>query len=122
MATESMNPLELCKECIDKKISFVLQGGAGSGKTESLKDLLLYLSVKNPSARVVCITHTNNAVQEIQERIGDRYPVSTIHAFLHGLIKDYKKNIQCVIPSLYTVPKIWVALCSNYEPKSVIFH
>lgn len=106
MATETMNPLELCKECIDKQVSFVLQGGAGSGKTESLKDLLLYLSINNPSARVVCITHTNNAVQEIQERIGDRYPVSTIHAFLHGLIKDYKKNIQCVIPALYTVPKM----------------
>lgn len=106
MATETMNPLEFCKECIDKQISFVLQGGAGSGKTESLKDLLLYLSIKNPSASVVCITHTNNAVQEIQERIGDRYPVSTIHAFLHGLIKDYKKNIQCVIPSLYAVPKM----------------
>ena len=109
MATETINPLnpsKLCQDCIDKQISFVLQGGAGSGKTESLKDLLLYLSVKNPSARVVCITHTNNAVQEIQERIGDKYPVSTIHAFFHGLIKDYKKNIQCVIPALYTVPKM----------------
>lgn len=106
MATETINPLELCQDCMDKQMSFVLQGGAGSGKTESLKDLLLYLSVKNPSARVVCITHTNNAVQEIQERIGDRYFVSTIHAFLHGLIKDYKKNIQCVIPALYTVTKM----------------
>ncbi|MBR0597480.1 UvrD-helicase domain-containing protein [Sinanaerobacter chloroacetimidivorans] len=106
MATKTINPLELCQDCIDKQISFVLQGGAGSGKTESLKDLLLYLSIKNPSARVVCITHTNNAVQEIQERIGDRYPVSTIHAFLHGLIKDYKKNIKCVIPALYMVSKM----------------
>lgn len=106
MATETINPLELCQDYINKQISFVLQGGAGSGKTESLKDLLLYLSVKNSSARVVCITHTNNAVQEIQERIGDRYHVSTIHAFLHGLIKDYKKNIKCVIPALYTVTKM----------------
>jgi len=106
MATETMNPLELCRDCIDTQMSFVLQGGAGSGKTESLKDLLLYLSIKNPSARVICITHTNSAVQEIQERIGDRYPVSTIHAFLHSIIKDYKKNIKCVIPALYTVPKM----------------
>lgn len=106
MATKTTNPLKLCQDCIDKQMSFVLQGGAGSGKTESLKDLLLYLSVKNPSARVLCITHTNNAVQEIQERIGDKYPVSTIHAFLHGLIKDYKKNIQCVIPALYLIPKM----------------
>lgn len=106
MATEKINPLELCQDCINNQISFVLQGGAGSGKTESLKDLLLYLSNKNPAARVLCITHTNTAVQEIQERIGDRYPVSTIHAFLHSLVKDYKKNIKCVIPALYTVPKM----------------
>ncbi len=106
MATEKINPLKVCQDCIDEQRSFVLQGGAGSGKTESLKELLLYLSKQTSSARVVCITHTNTAVQEIQERIGDRYPVSTIHAFLHALIKDYKKNIQCVIPALFTIPKM----------------
>ena len=41
MATETINPLELCQNCIDKQMSFALQGGAGSGKTESLKDVLL---------------------------------------------------------------------------------
>lgn len=106
MDTKTINPLETCQDCILKQVSFVLQGGAGSGKTESLKDLLLYLSENNPSARVVCITHTNNAVNEIKERIGEKYPVSTIHAFLHSLIKDYKKNIKHVIPALYTVPKM----------------
>lgn len=106
MATEKIDSLKLCKNCLDQGRSFVLQGGAGSGKTEAVKDLLLYLSNKNPSARVICITHTNNAVYEIQERIGDRYPVSTIHAFLHDLIKEYKKNIHYVIPALYIVPKM----------------
>lgn len=106
MDTEKVTPLEMCQNCINEQISFVLQGGAGSGKTESLKDLLLYLSKSNPSTRVVCITHTNNAVQEIKARIGEKYPVSTIHAFLHSLIKDYKRNIQRVIPALYTIPKM----------------
>lgn len=101
-----MNPLEVCQNCIRDQVSFALQGGAGSGKTEALKDLLLYLSKSKPLARVVCITHTNNAVNEIKGRIGDKYPVSTIHAFLHGLIKDYKKNIKHVISDLYTVPRM----------------
>ena len=58
MAAET-NALDLCKECIDSHRSFVLQGGAGSGKTESLKELLLYIKQSQPQARVACITHTN---------------------------------------------------------------
>lgn len=103
MASES-NALDLCKECIDSHRNFVLQGGAGSGKTESLKELLLYIKQSQPQARVVCITHTNAAVAEIVSRVGDRYPISTIHSFLYGLIGDYKKNIKAVISELFFVP------------------
>ncbi len=98
------NSLDRCKECIDSHRSFVLQGGAGSGKTESLKELLLYIKQSQPQARVVCITHTNAAVAEIVSRVGDRYPISTIHSFLYGLIGDYKKNIKAVISELFFVP------------------
>jgi len=118
MDTKTVNPLKKCQDCIVKQESFVLQGGAGSGKTESLKDLLLYLSKNKPSARVVCITHTNNAVQEIKERIGEKYPVNTIHSFLHSLIKDYKKNIQHVIPALYTIPRMEPLAIGKDENKS----
>ena len=103
MAAET-NALDLCKECIDSHRSFALQGGAGSGKTESLKDLLLYIKQSQPQARVVCITHTNAAVAEIVSRVGDRYPIRTIHSFLYGLIGDYKKNIKAVISELFFVP------------------
>ena len=103
MATET-NALDLCKGCIDAHRSFVLQGGAGSGKTESLKELLLYIKQSQPRARVACITHTNAAVEEIVSRVGDRYPISTIHSFLYGLIGDYKKNIKTVISELFYVP------------------
>lgn len=98
------NALELCKECIDFHRSFVLQGGAGSGKTESLKELLLYIKQSQPQARVVCITHTNAAVEEIVGRVGDRYPVRTIHSFLYGLVGEYKKNIKTIISELFFVP------------------
>lgn len=97
MATETtIAAVEQCKKCIDNKRSFVLQGGAGSGKTESLKELLIYISQTNPKAKVMCITHTNVAVNEIQSRTGNAFPVSTIHSFLNGLIKDYKKNIHTI--------------------------
>ena len=100
MVTET-NALSHCKVCIDKRESFLLQGGAGSGKTQSLKELLLYIKNTKPEASVVCITHTNAAVDEIKARVGENYHVSTIHSFLYKLIHNYRKNIKQVIPELF---------------------
>lgn len=106
MATGSViTAIDQCKECIDEKRSFVLQGGAGSGKTESLKELLIYINQTNPKAKVMCITHTNVAVNEILSRTGNAFPVSTIHSFLNSLIRDYKKNIHTVIGELFFIPE-----------------
>lgn len=106
MATETtITAVDQCKKCIDDKRSFVLQGGAGSGKTESLKELLVYINHTNPKAKVMCITHTNVAVNEILSRTGNAFPVSTIHSFLNSLIKDYKKNIHTVIGKLFFIPE-----------------
>lgn len=106
MATDLLiKAIDQCKKCIDEKISFVLQGGAGSGKTESLKELLIYINQTNPKAKVMCITHTNVAVNEILSRTGNAFPVSTIHSFLNCLIKDYKKNIYTVIGELFFIPE-----------------
>lgn len=101
-----MTPLDSIKQCIEEKKCFVLQGGAGSGKTETLKNVLEYISENYPNKKVACITHTNLAVDEIKSRIGDKYTISTIHSFLNSIIKDYKKNIfQCIF-ELFKVEKI----------------
>jgi DNA helicase II / ATP-dependent DNA helicase PcrA len=81
--------------------SFVLQGGAGCGKTETLKQLIDFISLDQPDKKLVCITHTNKAVAEINSRINGSYVVSTIHSFLNSIIKDYKKNIHAVIFELF---------------------
>lgn len=103
MDTKKLSPIDQAKYCLNNKVSFVMQGGAGSGKTETLKDLLQYMSREHKSARIVCITHTNNAVDEIRMRIKDSYPVSTIHSFLYDIIKDYKKNIKSIIHNLFVL-------------------
>ena len=101
-----MTPLDSIKQCIEDKKCFVLQGGAGSGKTETLKNVLEYISENYPNKKVACITHTNLAVDEIKSRVGDKYTISTIHSFLNSIIKDYKKNIfQCIF-ELFKVEKI----------------
>ncbi len=104
MDTKDLTSIDEAKNCLDNRKSFVFQGGAGSGKTESLKELLQYMFKKNPQAKVVCITHTNIAADEIKSRIGNAYPVSTIHSFLYEIIKGYKKNIKSIIHELFILP------------------
>lgn len=110
-----LEPIDKIKQIIDDNQdaekefeNFVLQGGAGSGKTESLKQILEYISETYPNKKGVCITLTNVAVDEIKARIGENknFVVSTIHSFLNDLIKDFKKNIYDVIFEIFKVEKI----------------
>lgn len=95
--------------------NFALQGGAGSGKTESLKEIISYISKKYPEKKIACITHTNVAVEEIKARVGDKYQISTIHSFLNSLIKNYKQNIKEVIHCIFCVPNIDEKNHSEYK-------
>lgn len=99
-----MSPLDQIKSCISEGLSFVLQGGAGSGKTETLKRTVQFCAENHPEKEIVCITHTNKAVEEIIDRVGSGYEISTIHSFLNKLIKPYKRNILKVLPELFCLP------------------
>lgn len=100
-----MSPLDQIKNCIETRQSFVLQGGAGSGKTETLKRTVQFCEDNYPEKKIVCITHTNKAVEEIADRVGSGYEISTIHSFLNTLIKTYKKNLLTVLPQLFCIPE-----------------
>ncbi|KEI72030.1 UvrD-helicase domain-containing protein [Endozoicomonas elysicola] len=101
-----VTPLERIQECTANKKSFVLQGGAGCGKTETLKQTLQLLSKDYSKKRIACITHTNLAVNEIIDRVGEGYNISTIHSFLGSLIENYTKSIHEVIHEIYAVDKV----------------
>ena len=106
MDSTRLTPLEEIKQCIKNKKGFVLQGGAGSGKTETLKRTLEFISERYPNKRVACITHTNLAAEEIASRVGDKYTISTIHSFLNEFIKNYKRNIHQVLFEIFKIEKI----------------
>lgn len=97
--------LEQVYNCIKDERNFVLQGGAGSGKTESLKRVIEHISSKYPGKKIACITHTNLAVNEIKSRVDDDYTICTIHSFLNDLIKDYKKNLHEVVSEIFKLKK-----------------
>ena len=104
-ATESLNSIF---DCIDHGKSFLLEAGAGSGKTYSLVKALQYVidkqgkSFSRRNAKVACITFTNVASDEIKSRI-DSHPsvvTSTIHAFCWSLIRDFQPFLKAELPNL----------------------
>ncbi|OOQ57390.1 UvrD-helicase domain-containing protein [Mucilaginibacter pedocola] len=93
--------LEL-RQCLNKKQSFVMVAGAGSGKTTSLIKSLQYIKTEfgkqliAKRQKVACITYTTGAEKEIISDIGDdeMFHVSTIHSFLWELIRPFQTDIK----------------------------
>lgn len=86
---------------IDNGNNFLLSGGAGSGKTYSLVQLINRLIVENPNKKVACMTYTNAAVKEIEERVNHKnLNVSTIHDFLWDNIKHFQAELKSSIITL----------------------
>jgi DNA helicase-2/ATP-dependent DNA helicase PcrA len=97
-----MTAFEEIKYHIENKRSFVLEAGAGSGKTYTLIQTLNHLietqgkSLQYNHQRIICITYTNVAKNEIIERL-EHNPlvlVSTIHEFLWETIKSFQKQLK----------------------------
>ncbi|MDR6403927.1 MULTISPECIES: UvrD-helicase domain-containing protein [Chryseobacterium] len=88
-------------QSIDEGRNFLLSGGAGSGKTYSLVSVIRQVIAENPTAKVACMTYTNAAVKEIEERVNHKnLNVSTIHDFLWDSIKHFQKELKEAIISL----------------------
>ena len=67
---------------IDDGHHFLLSGGAGSGKTYTLVQVIKEVLNKY-HFRIACMTYTNAAANEIEQRVNHRdLNVSTIHDFL----------------------------------------
>ena len=98
----AISKIEELYQCIDKKESFILDAGAGSGKTWSLVESLKYIINKESETltrnnqKIVCITYTNVAKNEIIERLENNklVIVSTIHDFLWSCISQFKKELK----------------------------
>jgi DNA helicase-2/ATP-dependent DNA helicase PcrA len=99
--------------CLDRGQSFLLEAGAGAGKTYSLVKALCYLIERNRvnfpkrHQKIACITFTNVAKDEIEART-DRNPLihcDTIHAFCWYLISGFQKQLREELPQLKHWPE-----------------
>ncbi|HGD9449702.1 TPA: UvrD-helicase domain-containing protein [Streptococcus agalactiae] len=81
-------------ECLDNFESFCFDAGAGAGKTYALQKSIEHIlktegeNLKLRNQKILCITYTNAAKDEILSRIGKNFAIlaSTIHEFLWGFI------------------------------------
>lgn len=111
-----MNPAEEASEralaavfaSLEHGESFVLEAGAGAGKTYSLVKALRFLikrdqiKLQKRHQKIACITFTNVAKDEIEART-DRTPLilcDTIHAFCWSLISGFQKQLRDRLPHL----------------------
>jgi DNA helicase-2/ATP-dependent DNA helicase PcrA len=96
-----MATIEQIIKHLEENKSYVLEAGAGSGKTYTLIQTINQVletkgeSIKLNNQRIVCITYTNVAKNEIIERLENNslVIVSTIHEFLWDCIKRFNKQL-----------------------------
>lgn len=93
--------IDKINSCLSKRRSFIMLGGAGSGKTYTLKQTI-DLAVKQVGAsKICCVTYTNAAVDEIKRRCPyEKLHVGTIHDTLWSIISPYQKNLVSVFREL----------------------
>lgn len=83
------------KEQIKAGNNFLVSGGAGSGKTYTLVQVLDLIYDMNSLVNIACITFTNIAADEIKHRAKyDKLEVSTIHDFLWKSIMNYQNDLK----------------------------
>jgi len=89
-------------ECLNNRLNFRLEAGAGAGKTYSLVAALKKIIDENGPAlihagqQVACITYTEVARQEIVNKI-EEHPavlVNTIHGFGWAFISRFQKTLR----------------------------
>lgn len=89
-------------KCIDDGTGWIFDAGAGSGKTYALvQSLKIMLDKKGTQfyihgQKVLCITYTNAAADEIKMRLGNTplVLVSTIHERMWEIISPYKDQLM----------------------------
>lgn len=87
--------VELIMQHIREGHNFLLSGGAGSGKTYTLVQIIKEIIAEYPSKMIACITYTNAGVREIERRVNhNNLRVSTIHDFLWECMRSFQNELR----------------------------
>ena len=107
---------EKINKCLDNFESFCFDAGAGAGKTYALQKSIEHIlktegeNLKLRNQKILCITYTNAAKDEILSRLGKNSAilVSTIHEFLWEFISIQQESLTIehknkIIDELHTI-------------------
>lgn len=99
---------------------FLINAPAGSGKTTTIRNRLQEITQSEPAAKVLCITYTNRAAEELQKDLDNKNIfVSTIHSYINSLISPFfsDKKIIALFLSLFNEKiKTRIENSENDEP------
>lgn len=102
--------IEKINKCLGEGKSFIMMGGAGSGKTHTLMLAIDSAVKKFGAGKVGCVTYTNAAVNEIKRRCPyENLRVGTIHDSLWDLLAPFQKNLVAVFRELINSNAITVS-------------
>lgn len=69
---------------------FLVNAPAGSGKTTTIKKMIINHTIHQPNDNILCITYTNRASDELKKGLDtDKIHISTIHSFLNSFFSIY---------------------------------
>ena len=89
------------KEIVESEIGFPIQilASAGSGKTRVLTERIRFILENTKKDRVIALTFTNKAAEEMQERlvevddVEDRTWIATVHSVAQRILEQYGHTI-----------------------------
>ena len=91
-----------------KNNKHLINAPAGSGKTTYIRNELKSICLNNPESRILCITYTNRAADELKKNLeGANITVSTIHSYINdcnGVQREHNKKLNNGLPILHKVP------------------
>ncbi|MBO6194710.1 MAG: UvrD-helicase domain-containing protein [Bacilli bacterium] len=102
------------------EVNTLVLAGAGSGKTLTIVGKINYLVNElniNPK-EILCISFTNDTVNNLKEKISSEIDVFTFHKLALEIIYDYKKNLIIVSNYLeYIINEIFLSIVGNIDEK-----
>lgn len=76
---------------------YLVNAPAGSGKTTTIKSMIVNHTINFTKDNILCITYTNRAANELKKDLSnDKVYIATIHSFINKFIKIYFKHKEII--------------------------
>ena len=108
---------------VTDEVNTLLLAGAGTGKTLTIVGKVNYLIEKLniKEDEILCISFTNNTVNQLKEKIKYNVDIFTFHKLAIEIISDYKYfyNISSSDYLEYMTKEIFLSICKNSNEKII---